>query len=401
MPNRTRALLVLAASLVAVASGGCWHNASLESSPTFSAQSTVRSPVIKLVWRKTIHDSQDWDYRNQEFSAPALISRKDELVVGASDGHVSRVKASSGKTIWSRTLVNPEKGPLGADPERLGSPVHADVLVHDRLVFVGTLDGGVHALNYTDGTTRWSFKAEDAIESGLTYADGRLLFMDGREILYTLDATTGKLLWRYQRRAPEYFTIKGAGVPTVRNGVVYAGFADGALVALQLDTGELVWSRDLSADRTEFTDIDLQPIVDGDRIYVGSYASGLNIVALEDGLLEWRLPLDNLTAMIQHREILYLTTAQGRVVAVDPVQRKTLWSFRFKDANPVGLTAHGPYLFVATADGPLAVLDREVGTLLHRWNPSNGFHTPPVFDKARGFILSNGGILYSFEVGLR
>ena len=54
-----------------------------------------------------------------------------------------------------------------------------------------------------------------AVEGALVASQDRLLFTDSREILYVLDQRTGKLLWRYQRRTPDGFTIKGGGTPVV------------------------------------------------------------------------------------------------------------------------------------------------------------------------------------------
>src|SRR5690606_10219160 len=102
--------------------------------------------------------------------------------------------------------------------------------------------------------------------------DGRVFFTDTQDVLYAADAETGEVVWQYQRRAPEFFTMKGGGTPVVHEGVVYCGFADGALVALTADVGNVVWTADLSGGRREFVDVDLAPIVTPGSIYAASYA---------------------------------------------------------------------------------------------------------------------------------
>lgn len=356
---------------------------------SFRAKPISKAPTLKLDWRAQLHPTTMWGYLPQEYSTPVFIERTDDLLLGSSMGEVTRMRAGNGDVVWRTRLVGEDDAPM---------PIHADMAVTKDTVFAATLNGTVHALKLSDGKPLWEYRAEDAIEGAVVYADGRLLMTDSRDILYVLDAATGKLLWRFQRPTPEFFTIKGGGHPVVDHDVVFNGFADGTLAALQLDTGELLWSVNLGADLPEFTDIDLPVILAGDTIYASSYAGGLYAINPLDGSVKWRMSLEALSSMTLSQGILYVTSAQGRALAVDVEDRQILWSFRFKEDTPTEMTMRGPYLFVSTSSGPMAILDRSSGYPLSKWAPSHGFNTRAVFFEQRAFMYSNGGYVYGMRL---
>jgi outer membrane protein assembly factor BamB len=104
----------------------------------------------------------------------------------------------------------------------------------------------VYALSAEDGALRWkhTFSAPNDGPNGLTIVDGRIYTATDTTAL-ALDAATGKLLW--QRRLANRLEQFVAIAPVVDRGRVYysaQGFprgGRGALYALSLRTGKLVW----------------------------------------------------------------------------------------------------------------------------------------------------------------
>jgi glucose dehydrogenase len=76
---------------------------------------------------------------------------------------------------------------------------------------------------------------------------GTLYIQTPRNGIYALSATTGQVLWNfnppYAAWDPGFQPGSGGRQPgvTVANGLVFAGFADGSLVALNAQTGQLAW----------------------------------------------------------------------------------------------------------------------------------------------------------------
>jgi outer membrane protein assembly factor BamB len=378
---KVRDLMVgLILAIGSAAATGCAPVQTADSSPVGAA---ARAPRFAVQWREPIFASRHWEINPREYSAPVYIGGADELVTAASSGRIVKIRAHNGEVVWAKHL---EGG------------VHGTPTVHRNHVYVGTMQGRLYALSLATGEVDWTIEMRGSIETSMAADGGRLFVVDSQDILYALDATTGQILWQYQRRSPEFFTIKGGGVPVVDGDVVYAGFADGTLAALFVDSGDEAWVADLSADRRELVDVDVAVRVEGDRIYAASYAGGMYALERRDGLILWRRPIESVADFIIDGNTVFVASAIGRVHALDRNSGEQRWQFGLSEDVPVQLAASGPYLFVSTATGPLFVFDRFAGRPVSRWQPASGFNSPVVFGGNRGYLLSNGGYLYGFRL---
>jgi outer membrane protein assembly factor BamB len=166
---------------------------------------------------------------------------------------------------------------------RLSSPV-----VAEGKVFVASVDDhSVHAINAYSGSPLWRYVAGGRVDSAPTIYEGRVLFGSADGWVYCLRATDGELLWRYRVAPMDERTVVFEQVESVwpvhgsvliRDGVVYcvAGrsmFLDGGLRLLRLDAKT---GRRLS--ETVLDDSD--PAASGD---LHNYVSWLNMpVAMPD-----------------------------------------------------------------------------------------------------------------------
>ncbi len=114
-----------------------------------------------------------------------------------------------------------------------GSPV-----VAGGLLYVGSEDGNVYALDPTTGTQRWVFTSGGglAMYTAPAVFHGVVYVSPGDGNLDALDASTGDKLWS------SYVGGTSRSSPAVANGVVYVGSLDGNVYAFDAATGARVWS---------------------------------------------------------------------------------------------------------------------------------------------------------------
>ena len=122
--------------------------------------------------------------------------------------------------------------------------VWSSLTARQGIVYVGTDDGGLDALN-ASGERIWrQVVGTDAVMS-VTVAGGIAYVGSYDEHLYALDASSGEQLWKYKTDRPV------ASVPTVRDEIVYVGsFAD-RLYALDARRGHLLWEEPVLVGRAD------------------------------------------------------------------------------------------------------------------------------------------------------
>jgi len=166
-------------------------------------------------------------------STPAIV---DGIVfAGSTDGIVYALDLASGSEVWRHATegAGMTSADLGVDRKSIIAPV----AVAEGLVFVGSRDGYMYALDQQTGERRWRFSHDGswamsapAISDGTLYAGTS----DGR-FVHAVDVQSGEELWRF---VGEGYTWAS---PAFADGTVYAGDGAGPLWALDAATGAERW----------------------------------------------------------------------------------------------------------------------------------------------------------------
>jgi outer membrane protein assembly factor BamB len=177
-------------------------------------QETVLSPSTVSGLR------QAWVTTTGDFVAePAVVD--GVVYVGSADRKVYALNAATGATIWTATT---------------GGPVRSSPAVVDGMVYVGSADGKVYALNAATGATRWTVTTGGPVRSSPAVVDGVVYIGSADRRVYALDAATGATVWT---------ATTGGEVsdpPAVVDGVVHVRSRDGSAYALDAATGAIVWT---------------------------------------------------------------------------------------------------------------------------------------------------------------
>ena len=107
-----------------------------------------------------------------------------------------------------------------------GGGVFSSPAVADGVVFVGSWDAKVYALNATTGAQVWSYSADYWWYWSSPAVAGGIVFVGSQDgYVYALNAATGALVWSYATGD----TVDSS--PTVVGGVVFVGSNDGKVYA--------------------------------------------------------------------------------------------------------------------------------------------------------------------------
>lgn len=119
-------------------------------------------------------------------------------------------------------------------------PIIGTPVAGDGAVFIGTGTRRVFAVNANTGKRIGRMWTDVAVEDGMAYSDGRLV-IGGRSIYNKLrcyDVFRSEFLWTKK-------SDRAASAPIVCGGRVFYSTAKGALFALDLETGEKIWRKEL------------------------------------------------------------------------------------------------------------------------------------------------------------
>jgi len=135
-----------------------------------------------------------------------------------------------------------------------------------------------------------------AIVGGRLYTQGQ---RGKQQFVSAFDVKTGQKVWE-TATSRDYRDDRGdgpRGTPTVDGDRLYAMTGDGVLACLELATGKIVWSQNLtqkyggSIPGWGFSE---SPLIDGDRLIVMPGGRGASLVSLNkrDGSLQWKTGSD-------------------------------------------------------------------------------------------------------------
>ena len=313
---------------------------------------------------------------------PAITG--DRVLVAGHDGDVAAHDLLTGDRLWETDTGVPISGGPGA-----GS----------GLVVVGGSGGEVVALASADGAIAWRATVTSEVVSAPAVGEGTVAVrtVDGK--LFGLDAATGERSWVYGRTVP-VLTLRGTSAPVIAGEVVVAGFDSGYLVAISLADGQLRWESQVAAPsgRTELerlADMDADPVVSDGVVYAVTFQGRITALDLDTGQLLWERDMSSHTGIGLGQRLLYVTDDRSRIWAFDRSTGSSLWRQdnleRRQVTRPVEL---GDYVVVGDFQGHVHWLDIDDGGFAARVRPGGGaVRAPPVIGNAAVYMLGENGTL--------
>ncbi len=233
---------------------------------------------------------QLWKFvtRGAVASTPAVAG--DTLYVGSFDGRFYALNAKTGAQRWKFSTGGERrfeaKNLHGMTPANqtyfdpfdfyLSSPV-----VVNGLVYFGSGDGSLYALEAATGAMKWKFHTGDVVHASPAYANGVLYFGSWDSYFYAVDAKTGAQRWRFHGdEDPVIHNQVGfQSSAAVVDGVVYVGCRDSNLYALDAATGKEKWKFNNSGSWV----ITSPAVIDGKVVFATSDSSLFHVLDADTG----------------------------------------------------------------------------------------------------------------------
>ena len=270
---------------------------------------------------------------------------------------------------------------------KTGGPIVASPAIADGVVYIGSMDGYLYAVDQPTGKEKWKFKSSMPIASSPAVAGEMLYFVSSVGSLAALDIATGKPKWvlptEYERKfeaknlhgypSPSQTIPDGYDIfmssPAVDNGKVYFGSGDGNIYAADAQTGVLQWkfaTKDV---------VHASPAVVNNTVYVGSWDSYLYAIDATTGQQKWSFKTGE--DPVIHNQVgfqsspavvdgtVYVGCRDAHVYAVDAATGRKKWDYPTSKSWVIGTpTVRNGVVYVGTSDSSrFMALDAATGRL--------------------------------------
>jgi len=196
-------------------------------------------------------------------------------------------------------------------------------------IYFGSGDGNIYSLDAASGRLIWKFQTGDVVHASPAIADGVLFIGSWDSYFYAFDATTGKEIWRLKTgEDPNIHNQVGIqSSAVVAGGLVYFGCRDSNFYAVDVKTGKKQWTFNNKGSWV----IASAAAQDG-RVYFSTSDSGM-FYALDakNGNQIFSLSFDHwpmFSSPAIAGRMLYLGSHQGKLLAIDLEKQKTVWTFQ-------------------------------------------------------------------------
>jgi len=258
---------------------------------------------------------------------------------------------------------------------KTGDEVYSSPRVTGGVVYVGSADQHLYAIDAITGSQRWRYPTEGSVTSTPAVADGAVYVGCDDDHLYSVDAATGTTRWKF---------LTGAAIhssPAVVQGWVYVGSRDHRVYAIDARTGEERW---------HFTGGDWfnsSPKVAGNTLYIGCRDHNIYALNATTGEKRWSYTTQSTvdsSAAISGGTV-WIGADDHNVYALNAATGQWIWAFTAGAGVVSTPLLVGRVLYVGSDDGHLYALDSTTGRMRWRLPTGNGIRSSPA---------SAGGLVY-------
>lgn len=339
---------------------------------------------LDRVWSDSVGDGQGGLFNRLR---PAVSG--DTLVVASAEGEIEAFDRHTGKSLWDADLKQSLTG---------------GVAVGGGRAYVTSADGRLWALDLATGETLWKQPIGGEVLAPAV-ADETLVAVatfDGR--LVGLDAEKGSPRWSYSA-SPPVLSLRAASAPLLAEGAVIAGFANGKVVAVNRDNGQLYWESragiaEGSSEIERLTDIAADPLRSGDQLFVVAYQGDLSALELRNGRRLWGRKASSYASVSEGFGNIYVATADGNVIAFDREDQGVRWEQSVLARRQLSGTATwGSFVAVGDFEGYLHLLSQADGRIVGRTRvDSDGVRVAPLVVDDILYVFGNSGKIVAYRL---
>ncbi len=312
---------------------------------------------------------------------------------------VQRIEMQLAQGYFEWAMFRKNAQHTGATPEVIRPPlarrwvvrteghVMSSPCVSRGVVYAGSRDGFLRALDIRSGEQRWAYQTGARIESSPAVCEDVVVVACQDGTIHAVHAQTGRLLWKTRLRSDLLAS------PTIAEGWVYLGAWDGHMYCFSLEDGKQRWR--YRAGREIYSSA---AVCDG-LVVFGCWDRSLHVVSARRGRREFRFEtggeISSSPAVVEG--LAFFGSDDGNVYCVSLADGKLRWRYQTGGHVRASPAVRNGHVYVGSSDKHFYALDAQTGE--EEFSVATGEAVYSSAAAATGAILfgSRDGALYCVD----
>ncbi|MEM9575905.1 MAG: PQQ-binding-like beta-propeller repeat protein [Pseudomonadota bacterium] len=368
--------------------------------PQFRVDHPALSSQPARIWTANIGEG---DGRKQRINAAPVVA--NGLIYTLDAETLVTATSTSGATVW-RTDLQPAR-------DKSGQATGGGLAFDNGRLYVSIGYGNLVALDAATGAEIWRQRLDGTASGTPTVFDGLVYLTVGDDRGWAISADEGRVKWQLTA-SPDVTNVLGAPAPAVSGDLAIFAFGSGEIQAVFRQGGLRRWDSSVAGERAgtalgNVGDITAPPVIVGNRVYAGNQSGRVVALNLESGERLWTANEGAVGNILPAGDSLFILTDLNELMRIDASNGQRIWGTplpRFT-TNRARRRAevyahHGPILaggriYVASNDGLLRSFDPESGAELASVEIPGGATTRPVVAGGVLYVVSSRGQLHAFR----
>lgn len=322
----------------------------------------------------------------------------------------ARLVADPSKLVWEKiidqeNLSQKKHGFLRSvtgifyDSERF---LGGNICYSSGVVFATTKRGNIYALSGKTGEILWTKKITIPIRSAPIASAGKLIITTIENKTYALNSKNGKTIWIHEGLG-EKSKLATSPAPLIHKGKIILTYSSGEVYQLNLENGKEVWSAITSPSfikilNPSINDIGFTPVYHKGRVFITT--SDGRIVALDYATGNTLFEFEGYSIsrpVWAAADSIFAVTKYGKLVAISITTGELVWEVALAEPEDIHddkilfsapIMADGA-LYIANNKGVLVTYSPKDGSLLSEKDISSGVILPPIVVKGKMFMITS------------
>jgi outer membrane protein assembly factor BamB len=258
----------------------------------------------------------------------------------------------------------------------------------DGVLYVGSYDHNLYALEADNGKFIWKYAAEGGIVSKPAIYDNKVYFGSADQKVHAISCRNGQKVWVQSTEGAIYSS------PVIEEGHLFIGSDDEHLHVLNIMAGREAWKVNLGSR------VRSSPIIENEHVYIGSENGEIQCYDFS-GNIKWRTAAKRAVIGSPHfyQDVIYITSLDGVLYAIDAKSGWIIWRFRMDSGSICTPTTNENHIYVGATDNTFYCVNLKSTKKVWSYDTDNQINSSPVFYKGAVYFCNVDGLVFSLHAG--